>query len=442
MNPSQLELWLSRALNILMCGGFGSGKTTGLIFKILQLLAINPGVPGMVIGYSSKSLWGTVVRRMNNTCQEHNIDRPRVVDKQYECYWDFGDGTPIYLRGAHSVASFDGLDVGWVGGDEIRHWSKEAYDVAIARRRVKCPLPQSVFSSTPTMGWMAEEYNSGKPERPMIVAPTRENLHNLTPEYIDNLKISYSPRKQKAVLEGIFTILEGQVYEYFDVTDNDRFVDFDPRSPEGRRILDQRPVSLAVDPAYRRSAWLWLVEDKPGWWICFDEMMPDDTSVESCVHIANEKDYPIDEIWYDPAADSANQLDGRPIKEAFYNIRPRVRGSAPLRNVGPYRSIRFGVERLRVLLGGYDAIKPRIRFARRLLAMEKGKQRGILKDLSSYRYPDIKDGRAVSDEPLKDGITDHSCDALRYRAVGMWRTNPRLKEILGRRGLAEGRMAG
>lgn len=427
MNPGQLRLWENvTSPNILLCGGFGSGKTTGGSFKFLQLKAMNPDVPGLIISQTSKSLWGTTVRRLIATCDEYQIPRPKICDRQYECFLDFGDGVPIYLRGAHSPGSYDGLDVGYMWGDEIRHWGKESYDVAIGRRRVKCACPQSVFTSTPAMGWMAEEYNSGKENRPVIVAPTIENIHNLSPEFIDNLRTSYSPRMQKAVLMGEFTILEGAVYEHFDPDPGSEFfVDFEPESPRGRAALDQRPVTLAVDPGYRRSAWLWLVEDKPGYWTVFDQMAPDDTSVESCVAMVNQKDYPIDEIWYDPAANAASQLDGRPIKDAFLKIRPRVRGQKIMRHVGKYRSIRFGVERLRVLLGGYENVKPRIRFARRLLKSDGN--RGIIKSLASYRYPDPKDGKPITDEPVKDGVYDHMCDALRYRAVGMWRNNKELR---------------
>lgn len=431
MNPSQLRLWNSTAFNILLCGGFGSGKSTGGVFKILKLKAINKRVPGLVLSQTSKSLWGITVRRMNTVCRELGIDQPKIVDRQYECYWDFGDGSPVYLRGAHSPASYDGIDCGWLVGDEIRHWSKEAYDVAIGRRRVPCVLPQSVFTSTPSMGWMADEYNSGNPERPIIIAPTIENMHNLSPEFIDNLRQSYSPRMQKAVLEGQFTILEGAVYEQFDpVEDGPWIVDFDQDTARGRTMLDRCNVSLAVDPGYRRSAWLFLIEDKPGHWIVFDQIMADDTSVESCVSIVNQKDYPIDEIWFDPAAEAASQIDGHTAFDALQRVRPRVSRSRIMRSVGQYRSIRFGVERLRVLLGGFDGLAPRIRFSKRLLREERGKKRGITKDLSSYHYPDPKDGRAISDEPVKDGVTDHSCDALRYRAVGMWMTNPELRKLL------------
>ena len=59
---------------------------------------------------------------------------------------------------------------------------------------------------------------------------------------------------------------------------------------------------------------------------------------------------------------------------------------------------------------------------------ERSKQRGIVKDLAALQYPEMKDGRPVHDVPLKDGVTDHSTDALRYWAVSRWLTVPQLRK--------------
>ena len=42
---------------------------------------------------------------------------------------------------------------------------------------------------------------------------------------------------------------------------------------------------------------------------------------------------------------------------------------------------------------------------------------GIIEDLESYRYPDSKEGKELKDTPLKDGVHDHGCDALRYGII-------------------------
>ncbi len=42
---------------------------------------------------------------------------------------------------------------------------------------------------------------------------------------------------------------------------------------------------------------------------------------------------------------------------------------------------------------------------------------GIIEDLESYRYPENKENKELKDAPLKDGVHDHGCDALRYGII-------------------------
>ena len=43
--------------------------------------------------------------------------------------------------------------------------------------------------------------------------------------------------------------------------------------------------------------------------------------------------------------------------------------------------------------------------------------RRVVRALRGYRYPDTKDGRPVSDHPMKDGLYEHAMDALRYGVI-------------------------
>lgn len=394
---------LKESQTALVSGGFGSGKTTGLALATMLLKARNPGVPGLVLAPNWGTLWSTTVRRIEGLMKQCGWTY-KERDKQGECFLDLGDGVPIFLRSAMNVSTFDGLDVGWVVGDEARHWSRQAYEVALGRRRVKCPAPHFFLFSTPQMNWMADEFNQGKEGRTLIVAPTKENAKNLSPGYIDNLRLSYSPRLQKAVIEGIFTILEGAVYENFDPSDDSEWViDYNPKHHPERKTY------LAVDPGYRRSAWLFIHQVSDVQWVVFDQLMLDNTSDMSAVAHVNAKGYPIDEIWTDPAAEATQSVAAYDTIQALGAIKCRTSNTSPICTlVNPWRSIPFGVDKLRVMLGG-NGLPIRIKFARRMVEAERNEYRGIIKDLTSYRYPELKDGRPVTDTPLKDGIHDHAC---------------------------------
>jgi hypothetical protein len=350
----------------------------------------------------------------------HKNELPKLVDRQGECYLDFGDGVPLFLRSAHDPGSFDGLDVGWAGGDEIRHWSKESWEVFLGRVRVHCRMPQKVASSTPAMHWMADEFNTGRKNRELIISPTRDNARNLAPNFIENLRLSYSKRLQKAVIDGQFTILEGAVYEAFDSNDiSPWFVDYDPKANTDRRTI------LMVDPGFRRSAWMWAHELGPTEWIIFDQIMPNSTSDDACVQMVNDRGWPIDEIWTDPAAEATQSAFDFDTIDMMQSIKTRSTGKAIRYVVPPFNRISYGVDKLRTLLGDPEHGQPvRLKFAKRLKQLERTWQRGVVRDLAAYQYPEIKDGRPTTDLPLKDGRTDHSMDALRHFAVGMWLTSP------------------
>ncbi len=423
VNPSQIAFLESPSRYVCFSGGFGSGKTTVLVLKILQLVAANAGLPGLVIAQSFGALFANVIATMERVLRGTGMPEDKIPTirggnmRPHSVFWN---GAVVHWRSAENPGGYDGLDVAWVCGDEIRHWNKEAYDIAIARaRRRDAPKLQRAFTSTPSMGWMYDEWACGKKGRDLITCGTLENAHNLEEDYIPGLRESYSPRLQRAVIDGEFTILEGAVFEAFDPNPQKSpwVIDYDP-TPD--RLANKR-LFLAVDPGYRRSAWLWIVEESPLNWVVFDQLMPDNASDMAAVEMVNAKKCPVDEIWTDPAADNTQSTTGADTLASLRAVKVRGWNRKPLRTVADFgRDIPFGVDKLRVLLGGEHGAPIRIKFSRKLADTERGKPRGIVRDLGALRYPEIKDGRPVTDRPLKDGITDHSTDALRYWAVGQW----------------------
>lgn len=427
ISPSQRAFLEADDWAVLMCGGFGSGKTTALILKILQLVGRNPGVPGLIIGATFGALGANLVTELERICALTLPEqlRPRI-NRGSSPAIHFPCGAVAHLRSAENVKGYDGLSVGWLAGDEIRHWTKRAYDVAIARVRVKAaPFSQRAFASTPAMHWMADEFNAGTEHRRTILAPTHENSHNLEAQYIDNLRLSYSRRMQRAVLDGEFTVLEGAVYEATDLSSGSPWMTSEPIAP----LLRTHRVVAGFDPGYRRSALVWAVEKSPTDWIIFDELMLDNTSAAGVVNAISQRKVdgekvPVDELWVDPAADSTDEAVGTDVLDVLRSIKSRS-GPGFLRMLsGYFRGIEFGVDKTRVMLGDpASGIPIRIRFHERLRELERGRDRGVMRDLQAYSYP-ADQGRAMRSHPHKDGKTDHACDALRYLAVGKYITSP------------------
>lgn len=428
LSSGQIALYESTDPFVLVAGGYGSGKTTGLAVKVLQLVTANPGTPGLIVAPTWPILKAVTLRALNKILVNAlgSSGGVKIIDPTGERYIKIGSST-IFVRSAHNPGSIEGLDVGWVVGDEARYWSREAWTVTTGRVRIPCPLPQRALVSTPQMNWLAEEFNSGLPGHALITVPTRENLHNLAPNYLDHLKASYSPRLQRAILEGEFTTLEGAVYEEFDQHHHAM-----PYTELDVRKHNSKPTYLFVDPGYRKSSVLWCREISPMRWIIFHEWHPNNLSMAAVVDQINainrDNGIDIDEVWCDPAADNREVAFAVSVSTVLDKIERRSKlygGVYWITNI--YRSITYGVEKVRVLLGDPETgVAPRLYVASHLCG---GDPRGIVKGLQGYSYAKQKDNRVVSDIPVKDGTLDHVCDALRYGVVGLWLKTPELASV-------------
>ena len=441
----------SRERFSMMCSGVGAGKSTAGTVKILVLKGDNGTVPGLIIAQTYGQLYANIVNPLLEEIapQLPRHLRPREVTSGKDSpYLKWQDGTKAYLRSAEYPKGYDGLSVGWLYGDEIKDWTENAFLVAIARVRKKCARPQRCFSSTPLYNWMVNHWKD-RDDREIIRCSTYENEANLQPGYIDDLNSAYSKRLARAMLHGECVILEGAVFDAFDP---------DPtRSPW---ITDDYPTLhefntntcyLAVDPGLRKSAWIWIMRREEPYvhWVIYDQMMADNMTDPVCVHHVNERQvertgrrsaFPIDQIWCDPAARARQSQTGRSTLQSLRHIKTRGRFADGRKKrairtlAGRSQEIEFGIERLRVLLGGYEngsehGAPIRIKWCRQVVEAEKKLKRGSFRDIASSAYPEFK-GRVTDDVPIKDGIVDHSRDALRYFACGMFMVEKFLRKSL------------
>jgi hypothetical protein len=425
INPSQLAFLNATDPFVLFCGGVGSGKSTAAQIKALMLKGANGKLPGLLMAETLGELMSNIVDPLIEMLEQqlpHRMVPVVHTDNKGRRELRFADGGIVYLRSADSIKSYAGLNVAWLVGDEPWLWTHRAYLKAIERVRLKsAKMLQRAFSSTPAMNYLADEFNTGRKYRRTIPASTYENKDNLAPGYIEGLLESYSTRMARAMIYGEWTVLTGAVYEAFDPRPESLWLlPYDPKDYEHRKTY------LAIDPGFQRSAILWIHEIAPTEWIVFDEIMADHTSDDALVQMINDRGWPVDEIWCDPAADQTQSAMSLDTIDMLREVKRRRKYTGAIRYItGPYRRITYGVDKVRVLLGDPDRGQPiRVYFAKHLLEQEQNMDRGIVKDLSRYRYGEVKDDKPVTDVPMKDGKTDHGCDAFRYFGVGAWLTSP------------------
>jgi hypothetical protein len=416
-NPTQARFHASRAKVKAFLAGYRGGKSRAGAEESVVLAAENEGLDGLI----AAPTWGilhTVTLRAFHDWESHTGACPVDVIAYHNIgkhYFQLVNGSRVYYGSADRPGSLEGTTLAWWWLDEARLVRREAWRVLIARLSdPRSKRIQGLVTSTPAAGWLQEEFGSEREEREAFHGSTRENARNLPEGYVEGLEKTYSPREARVLIDGEFGLLVGAVYDE----------EFDRKRHLVEWRYDPRLVTaMVVDFGVRRPyvGWAQQVPEGmvipgrgralPGTWVIFDELIADDISTELLAQRARTKGYRVDVVYYDPAGDA---------REPAYGISSRaIFESAGFKNwrcaLEPrLRHVPFGIELVRGML--LNVCKETRLYVAKSLDQPKV-LRGVVKDFEGYAYPDVKDGRPVSDQPLKDGLHDHGMDGWRYLAV-------------------------
>lgn len=433
---------------VFMAGGWGSGKTRWLLGEGVRNTARMPGVPGLVVsptfGLMRRTLMRTLVEMLpgatrwpSGSQKARDTLGPMVKDwSAQEKVLTWWNGTEWFFGSADNPGSLEGVNAGWLLGDEVRLWKHEAWRIANARVR----HPDSVkhrrsLAGVPAMGWLWEEFGRGVEGRRIVRASSMDNPY-LPDDYVQSLGLS--DRMARAYVHGEFVTLEGVV-----------FWTYDPRpAATGGSLLDvtpdkERPSFGALDFG-GRSPWFGLLQDieviddeqggvhlaKPGEggrtaevWV--DEHVGSDTleavHARECAELCARQGITMSEIYVDPGGNQRNAQTGmrsiQVYREAFKRAGVLLGGLRWTRSPIEVH-IPNGIEALRSRL--QDAFGVRHMFLASDLADTKRTGRypagkvGLHGALMGYSYPE---NRPNSDMPKKDGVHDHPCDGARYLVI-------------------------
>ncbi len=408
----------------LLCGGLGSGKTSTGCEAFFDGVMANPGCDAMMVAPT-----GAMFARF--MWPEWDRVRPRelvVSRNKTERYEKLRGGRTVWWGTAEVPESLEGSNLATFWGDEIRYWPRQSWVNMVGRLRVKkARRLQGIATSTPAMGWMEEEFNRGKAGRKVFRIGTRENARNLAPGYIEDMMLSMSARLAKALIDGEFVVIGGQVWEAFD---KDKHVipwTYDPRFP----------VIIGMDFGVRHSSVL-LAQEITGTWphriangrtlpvgslVLFDELQPEQRPTERVIPLIEatllrhgiER---VDALYCDPAGNARDVASGMPsvhlLKSAFGDVVRYVTDPQHTR-------IPFGIGRVESALAPLVG-PPTLYVSESVMGLdgrthENDFTRGLARTFSGLQYPDAKDGRPTSDKYAKDGRLEHCADTLRYLVV-------------------------
>ena len=394
-NQFQREILVSPHRFILYRGGLGSGKSwTGVQFAAASVVLHTPGVPGVILAPTYSMLDDVIRPQIEDLWPEDVVATFHGTDRSYT--WP--NGSRVLLRSADRPGRLRGIQIGWAWLDEAAEMKAEVWPIITGRLRAKSRwLHQVLVTGTPQgYNWVHEVF--GHPGEKLeegihvVQARTEDNRDNLPAGYIESLRSLYSARLAAQELDGSIVVMAGLVFQEYDPE----------RHVASCTWAEQEPTWAGIDFGYRKPAvTFWRKHpDNPSAWVCFDEIMAEDTTTEQLAERIRAKGYNLRECWCDPAGKQATTA-GRTDIEAMR----RAGVPAKYRTANRVRRIAFGLEVMRSALAPADGSEPRLFVHERLT---KGSRRGIHRALLSYRY------KGNTESPDKDGEFDHAIDCARY----------------------------
>ena len=263
---------------------------------------------------------------------------------------------------------------------------------------------RAIFISTPDgYGTFYELYLRGKTE-PGWYSFNSPSWHNIfafpdgenDPD-LQEARQTLSKEVYEQEYKAEFTSLSGRIYG--DFTRHDNVGDY--------RYNYNLPTFLSIDFGYRMPCALFFqvvkgVDGLEHVYLIDEITHKTNMRTLDLVNAIKEKNYRLTRVFGDPAGYQVQASVGMGEAEIFYQMTGHrvysVRDKAS-------RNINSGISHIRNFILAANG-------TRRFHVSEKCQ--GIIEDIESYRYPETKDGKELKEAPLKDGISDHGCDALRY----------------------------
>ncbi|MBT3271292.1 hypothetical protein HN371_29410 [Candidatus Poribacteria bacterium] len=464
VTPNPVQWWIleafrsSRVFDILVSGGLGGGKTAvgaqALVETAAQNANITDGAPlryGIVSPSFSqlnrvtleafRGVWNAMNDQKGSSPQAFSACDSVIRWDKKECiiYTKLG-AEFVYGTGDNAARALEGseLTAAWVDEPALCKEETQARIRERFRQNVFGPTGatiQGIISTgTPRPGWSLawlhktfgnlDDYTPNGLRKCRVALPTRLNLPNLRPGYLDELRSMYSPRMMEAMLEGKFVVLTGAVYPDWG---EGSAVDYihDPK----------REVIIGLDPGYRRAAWICTqpthayqaglpLIGTEGWTI-FDEIITADTDTERQTLQLLQKPWMKGRttitIAHDPAGVAKQSAVGKSdmdiIKDTCRKAGVNVVFSCSRKPED--HAIQARCERLRALIKSADGVQKmtiaRPMQRRQYTPGEDGRKSvGIYESLLEQPF---KDGKDIPDDSTVWKPWTHSGDALGYLAV-------------------------
>lgn len=411
--PSQDEFAYSQSHVTYLAGGWASGKTTALLRFAEVCMQCNPNTTGIILEPEYKMLRDFIFNRFIPAFKPYIQGESKQDNTIF-----MSRGIKIVYLSGHLIQKLEQYEASWLIADEVGLMKSDLFVRAIARTRAPEAARLRIgFAGVPYWGWLAETFEGWDDEERRIMHITTDDNPYISDEYKQSLHLACPTSQSNAYIRGLFVPPGNLVYPEFDELQHVIQWDYNPTLKTisvfdwGPRLphvlfIQQLPKDYMIHGKR-------LPEDGA---IVFDEYFPGGKDAEPirtadlCKGV-QEFRYKLDEGCGDPAGagvEASSGLTEVHIAQTVLGIRIKYTRSPRLRNV------RNGIEHVARMLRPSHGI-PLLYFSEK--CNQHKSIRSVCRAIRAYAYEKDKEGKPIPNEPLKDGLTDHAMDDLRYYAV-------------------------
>ena len=381
---------------VMVCGR-RFGKTTASAMEATYY-ASQPNKRIWLVGlsYDKADLMFREIWRLMVIGHSNDIIRASEKDRFIKFKW----GTTVEAKSADNPDSLVGEGLDLLIVDEAAKVKRKIWDMYLSPT-LSDRKGKAIFITTPEgFNWIYDLYLLGKEDElwESHQAPSWDNHFAFPAGKSDQFILERKRNMSKEVFDqeygAKFTSFAGRVYPF----ERDLDVGDFPYNPN-------LPTYCSIDFGYRMPAVGWFQIYRVGgiWHINMIDEIIHKTNIktdELALKI-KEKRYGVIRYYGDPAGMQAQGQSGMGDIEIFkrHGIVVNTKRDKTSRNIAS------GVSHLRGFIE--NAV------GQRFFHVNK-KCVGIMEDLENYRYPEVKEGQDLKQEPLKDGYHDHGCDMIRY----------------------------
>jgi hypothetical protein len=411
-----------------------TGKTGAVAAWHRWQAKANPGCIGLLGVQSYK--WYR--RAMHEVCKELFGHEAKFHGTDFVWTFPRFGNAKIMVASAENIDTVESVTAAWASIDEAQDIDLSVFEVLLARISDKrARFPNMIVCGLPKFDSWAEGIATSNPSaRYFVDIPTDVNADNILAGYVDGLAAGLSPAEFERKVRGRKPLPKGRVFRDFAAAFWIPTV-----KDQGGNLIQweyERDLQTFIGVDFGRRAAVTFRQKDPQHDVdvFFKEMMPDDVSTEAIAHRilevavprqrvrSDDKRIRIDRVAADPAGGSFQSATG--LKDI--QVLREILGCDVTYTFDPkLRHVPYGIELMnsRILNA---AGRRRLMLSTDLYqaGLKVGpKGRSLAMSFLRSRYPEDRNGRPISEDPVKDGIDDHARDAARYDIVNDYgRANP------------------